>query len=66
MISITLIEANAKIVERYGDAIQRIVPYEEDDGSIWYRFFYFDGIEETWDGYESVEEAFLSFIDYLG
>ena len=65
MINITLIEANKKIIERYGNSVPQIVSYEEDDGTVWYRFFYYDGIEMMWDGFESVEEAFLSLCKFV-
>lgn len=62
----TVDQANACLKWRYGNDIKTIIePYEEDDGSIWYRYWYHNAPEPDWEAFETVIEAFNAICCYL-
>ncbi len=63
---LTVEEANTKIKAKYGEDVQiKIEPYTEDDGTENYRYWHHDGSDMTWEGFETVEEAYKNLCLYL-
>ena len=63
---LTVEEVNAKIIEKYGENVKiKIEPYTEDDGTEKYRYWHHDSYEMTWEGFETVEEAYENLCLYL-